>query len=39
MQTEDTNYIYWNDLNKPCFHHDIIYGRHKDMAKRTRGLA
>ena len=25
-KTEDTNYIYKNELNKACFQHDMAYG-------------
>ena len=35
MQTENTNYIYKNDLGIACFQHDIAYGRYKDLTKRT----
>ena len=34
-ETGDTNYIYKNELNKPCFQHDMAYGDFKDLAKRT----
>ena len=34
-ETGDTNYIYKNELNKPCFQHDMAYGDLKDLAKRT----
>ena len=33
MQRGDTNYIYWNDLDKACFQHDMAYGRYKDLTK------
>ena len=36
MQTGNTDHIYKNDLDKPCFQHDKIYGKFKDLAKRTR---
>ena len=36
MQTGNTNYIYKNDLDKTCFQHDITYGKHKDLTKRTQ---
>ena len=35
-QTGNTNYIYKNDLDKTCFQHDITYGKHKDLTKRTQ---
>ena len=36
METGDTNYIYKNNLDKACFQHDIAYGKHKDLIKRTQ---
>ena len=36
MQTGDTNYIYRNGLDKACFHHDMAYGKYKDLQKRTQ---
>ena len=33
--TEDTNYIYKNELNKACFQHDIAYGDFKNLKRRT----
>ena len=36
MQTGDTNYIYRNELDKPCFQHDAAYSDFKDLAKRTQ---
>ena len=36
MQTEDTNFIYKNELDKACFQHDIAYGKTKDLVKRTQ---
>ena len=35
MQTGDTHHIYWNDLDKACFQHDMTYGSYKDLVKRT----
>ena len=35
MQTENTNYIYKNDLDKGCFQHDMAYGKYKELTKRT----
>ena len=35
MQTGDTNYIYKNDLDKACFQHDMVYGKYKDLDRRT----
>ena len=34
-ETEDTSYIYKNELDKVCFQHDMAYGDFKDLAKRT----
>ena len=31
----DTSYIYKNELNKPCFQHDMAFGDFKDLKKRT----
>ena len=36
MQTENTDFIYKNDLDKACFQHDMAYGKSKDLAKRTQ---
>ena len=30
-QTGDSRYIYKNELDKACFHHDIAYGDFKDF--------
>ena len=35
MQTGDPRYIYWNDLDKACFQHHIVYGSYEYMVKRT----
>ena len=35
MQTRDTCYIYWNQLDKVCFQHDMAYGSYKDLSKIT----
>ena len=29
-ETEDTNYIYKNELGKACFQHDMAYGDFKE---------
>ena len=34
-QTEDSRYIYKNELDKACFQHDMAYGDFKDLTKRT----
>ena len=36
MQTGNTNFIYLNELDKVCFHHDMAYGKSKDLIKRTQ---
>ena len=36
MQTGNRDFIYKNELDKPCFQHDIVYGKSKDLAKRTQ---
>ena len=35
MGTGDTNCIYRNELDKPCFQHDMAYGDFKDLKRRT----
>ena len=35
MNTENTNYIYKNDLDKACFQHDMT-SVFEDLAKRTQ---
>ena len=34
-ETEDTKYIYRNELDKVYFQHDMAHGDFKDLAKRT----
>ena len=29
MQTGNANFIYKNELDKPCFQHDMAYGKSK----------
>ena len=36
MQTGNTDFIYKNELDKACFQHDMVYGKSKDLAKRTQ---
>ena len=36
MQTENTDFIYRNELDKACFQYDMAYGKSKDLAKRTQ---
>ena len=35
LQTENTNFIYKNELDKACFQHDMTYDKSKDLVKRT----
>ena len=35
MQTGKTNYTYKYDLEKSCSQHDLVYGKYKDLTKRT----
>ena len=39
VQTEDTNYIYKNELEKACFQNDMVYAKYKDLEKRTDKLS
>ena len=34
-ETGDTSYIYKNELDKACFHHDMANGDFKNLTKRT----
>ena len=36
MQTGNTAFIYKNELDKACFHHDMAYGKSKDLEKRNQ---
>ena len=36
MQTGNTDFIYKNELDMPCFQHDMVYGKSKDLAKRAQ---
>ena len=31
MQSRNTNYIYKNNLDIPCFQHDMAYDKYKDF--------
>ena len=31
MHIGNTNYIYKNDLDKVCFHHDMAYSKYKNL--------
>ena len=34
-ETEDSQYIYQDELGKACFQRDIAYGDFKDLTRRT----
>ena len=34
-RTDDSQYIYQNELDKACFQHDMAYGDFKDLTRRT----
>ena len=36
MQTENTDFIYRDELDKACFQHDMAYGKSKDLTKITQ---
>ena len=36
MQTRNTNFIYKSELDKACFRQDTVYGKSKDLEKRTQ---
>ena len=36
IQTENTDFIYKNELDKACFQHDMAYGKSKNLTKRTQ---
>ena len=36
MQTGNTNFIYKNELDKTCFQQGMVYGKIKDLVKRTQ---
>ena len=36
MQAGKTDFIYRNELDEACFQHDMVYGKTKDLAKRTQ---
>ena len=35
MQTGNPDFIYRDELDKVCFQHDMVYGKSKDLTKRT----
>ena len=36
MQTGNTDFIYKYELDKPCFQHDMTYGKAKDLVRITQ---
>ena len=36
MQAGNTYFVYKNKLVKPCFQHDVVYCKSKDLAKQTQ---
>ena len=36
LQARHKEFIYGNDLHKACFQHDMVYGKSKDLTKRTQ---
>ena len=36
MQTENTDFLYRNELDEACFQNNMAYGKSKDLAKRTQ---
>ena len=36
MQAGKTDFIYRNELDEACFQHNMVYGKTKDLAKRTQ---
>ena len=36
MQTGNIDFIYRNELDKPCFQKDMAYEKSKDLIKRTQ---
>ena len=36
IKTENTDFIYRNELDKACFQYDMAYGKSKDLTKRTQ---
>ena len=36
MQTGNTDFTYRNEPDKPCFQHDMAYGKSKDLTKTTQ---
>ena len=38
MQVGNTKFIYRNYLDKVCFQRDTVYGKSKDLARRTESV-
>ena len=38
MQVGNTKFIYRNYLDKACFQRDTVYGKSKDLARRTESV-
>ena len=36
MQTENTDFLYRNELDRACIQHDMAYGKSKYLTKRTQ---
>ena len=36
MKTENTDFIYNNELDQACFQHDMAYSKAKDLVRRTQ---
>ena len=36
LQTGNIDFIYKSDLEKTCFQHDMLYGKSKDLTRRTQ---
>ena len=36
MESGNTDFFYRNELDKACFQHDMVYGKSKDLVKRTQ---
>ena len=36
LQARHKEFIYGNDLHKACSQHDMVYGKSKDLTKRTQ---
>ena len=37
-ETEDSQYIYQNELDKACFQHDMVYADFKNLPRRTASV-